>query len=632
MRETVPGGRYRVRTMTRIIAVLNQKGGVGKTTTVANLGAALARRGRRVLLLDLDPQANLTVHVGLEPREAERTTYSLLLGDDDLASVVRDTGVPGLRIVPSTLALANAEIQLASAVGRELILREAIETWLDPLPPLGGGDAPEAGEADFILIDCPPSLGIITMNALCAATDVLLPIQAEFFALQGVAGLLESLKAVQRLNRRARLSLVVPCMVDLRTNLARDVVQEVRQYFGQLVSGTLIRKNVRLAEAPSHGQTIFEYAPGSRGAEDYDNLALEILGGHVDPYDIEPKTRGMVYTEDGEGDDGDDDAESAADEADAEAQAEADSGAGDDEIASATTPDEAVAPESGVEESAVRPAPPSSEAPVAEAVAEVETVASAEPAPDSDVADEGVVAQIAASESIDDEEALTVSMEELHAQLSEALASVEDADSDQVVTGEVGTATTSSGADDETDTPPEGAWIAASSEVESELRAERESAAETGPVEVESKRGPGERAAEQQGSGARLSEQRTSADRPPLEQATTDEASTHAAPTEEPMTDEDTAACDAERSSDDRSPTESRLPVADDQDGGAIAGSTSGSDDRALASPSTDESAPPSESRPAPRSAPEPAAVSATRDDDARKSSKRSVWTRWLGL
>ena len=254
---------------TRIIAVLNQKGGVGKTTTCVNLGAALARRGQEVLLLDMDPQANLTVHVGIDPRTVERTTYSLLLGRHDLAPAVRRTATAGLSVVPSTLALANAEIQLASAVGRELILRDAVEGYLGPQP---------SPKADFVLIDCPPSLGILTMNALCAATDVLLPIQAEFFALQGVAGILESLKAVQRLNRGLKLSIVVPCMVDKRRTLARDVIEEVRNYFGSLVTQTCIRVNVKLAEAPSHGKTIFEYDPASNGARDYAALAGEVLG------------------------------------------------------------------------------------------------------------------------------------------------------------------------------------------------------------------------------------------------------------------------------------------------------------------------------------------------------------------
>jgi len=306
---------------TRIIAVLNQKGGVGKTTTCVNLGAALARRGKRVLLIDMDPQANLTVHFGFEPPRLPRTTYSLLLSQHGLAEAVQQTGVPGLVVVPSTLALANAEIQLASTVGRELVLREALEAWLHPgaapdeQPFAGivlGGTSPtptptpvshesldEGGEptsgsqtgapsgptADFVLIDCPPSLGTLTMNALCAAGEVLLPIQTEFFALQGVAGILESIKAVQRLNRSLRLSMVVPSMVDRRTTLARDVIDEVRAYFPKLTTRTEIRKNVKLAEAPSHGKTIFEWDPRCNGAKDYDALAAEVLGDPDDEPD-----------------------------------------------------------------------------------------------------------------------------------------------------------------------------------------------------------------------------------------------------------------------------------------------------------------------------------------------------------
>jgi chromosome partitioning protein len=254
---------------TRIFAVLNQKGGVGKTTTCVNLGAALARRGQEVLLIDMDPQANLTVHVGIDPRSVKKSSYSVLLGEDSLADAIRPTSTAGLSVVPSTLGLANAEIQLASAVGRELIMREALEGWLGPRP---------SPRADFVLIDCPPSLGILTMNALCAATDVLLPIQTEFFALQGVAGILESLKAVQRLNRGLKLSMVVPSLVDKRKTLARDVIEEVRAYFGPLVTQTMIRVNVKLAEAPSHGKTIFEYEPSSNGAKDYTALAAEVLG------------------------------------------------------------------------------------------------------------------------------------------------------------------------------------------------------------------------------------------------------------------------------------------------------------------------------------------------------------------
>jgi len=261
---------------TRILSVLNQKGGVGKTTTCVNLGAALARRGQEVVLIDMDPQANLTVHVGVDPRTIDRSTYSLLLGKHGLGEAVVRTATPGLSIVPSTLALANAEIQLASAVGRELILRDAVDDYLGPQP---------SSKADFVLIDCPPSLGILTMNALCASTDVLLPIQAEFFALQGVAGILESLKAVQRLNRALKLSLVVPCMVDKRKTLARDVIEEVRRYFGGLVTQTMIRVNVKLAEAPSHGKTIFEYDASSNGAKDYAALAGEVLGENVPPPD-----------------------------------------------------------------------------------------------------------------------------------------------------------------------------------------------------------------------------------------------------------------------------------------------------------------------------------------------------------
>ncbi|MCG3134801.1 MAG: Nitrogenase iron protein [Planctomycetes bacterium] len=323
--------------MTRIFAVLNQKGGVGKTTTCVNLGAALARRGFRVLLIDMDPQANLTVHLGADLRDIKRSSYSLLLGEHALGAAVRQTKVPGLMYVPSTLALANAEIQLASAVGRELILRENIEAWLED--DSGGAEIPRA---HFILIDCPPSLGILTMNALCAANEVILPIQTEFFALQGIAGILESLKAVQRLNRGLRLSMVVPCMWDRRTTLARDVIAEVENYFGKLVAKTRIRNNVKLAEAPSHGQTIFEYDASSNGAKDYTQLAKEILGEPVEVEKDEPKPARRGWRPPEDDDEAVAEAPSAADRAEETRSGEATS---DDAASDGASADEATSDE-----------------------------------------------------------------------------------------------------------------------------------------------------------------------------------------------------------------------------------------------------------------------------------------------
>ncbi len=252
----------------RRIALMNQKGGVGKTTTCLNLGAALTRRGLRVLLLDLDPQANLTVHLDLRPDSLEQSIYDVLLGRATLADLVRPTSTLGLDLVPSSLDLAGAEMELVSAVGREQVLKEAVarleETAAEPY--------------DFLLVDCPPSLGLLSVNALTAVREVLVPLQAEFFALQGMARLREVVDLVdKRLNPGLSILGILPSMVDSRTTLSREVLAEIRSYFGAVVFGTAIRRNVKLAEASSHGRTVFEYAPGSNGAADYAALAEEVL-------------------------------------------------------------------------------------------------------------------------------------------------------------------------------------------------------------------------------------------------------------------------------------------------------------------------------------------------------------------
>jgi chromosome partitioning protein len=250
----------------RVIAVFNHKGGVGKTTTVANLGAGLARRGRRVLLVDVDPQACLTVHFGLDPERAEKTIYDVLCRDLPFGSAVRELEGQALLGVPSHLDLAGAELELATTMGRERILRDAIERYLG-----------ETKGIDYVLFDCPPSLGILTVNALAAADEVFVPLQTEFLALRGVGKLVEVVTLVRRrLNPNVRISGILPTLSRTGTLLAREVQEEITRHFGSKVFKTKIRSNVKLAEAPSHGQSIFAYAPTSSGAEDYAALAKEV--------------------------------------------------------------------------------------------------------------------------------------------------------------------------------------------------------------------------------------------------------------------------------------------------------------------------------------------------------------------
>jgi chromosome partitioning protein len=248
------------------IAVINQKGGVGKTTTTVNLGAALAKSGFRVLLLDMDPQANLTVHVDKRPDLESHTLTSLLVEDTPLQALVQPTTLPNLAVVPSDTSLAGVEQVLANRIGRETILREALEAF------------PAAKDFDFVLFDCPPSLGVLSANALVAADWVVIPMQAEYLSLQGMAKLLEVIQLVQkRLNPALQIACVLPCMLDARTNLSTEVLREIDAHFGSLLATTRIRNNVKLAEAPSFGRTIFEHAPDSNGARDYEAFAAEFL-------------------------------------------------------------------------------------------------------------------------------------------------------------------------------------------------------------------------------------------------------------------------------------------------------------------------------------------------------------------
>jgi chromosome partitioning protein len=260
----------------RSIAIMNQKGGVGKTTTAVNVSAALADTGQRVCLIDLDPQAHATLHFGIEPRPQTLSIYDVLTGKTGLAEVRRQVA-EHLWVVGSHLDLAAAEIELAGVVGREVILRDK----------LGEDDA----EFDYLFVDCPPSLGILTLNALAAVEEVFIPLQPHFLALHGLSKLLETIELVaRRLNGRLRLSGVILCMYDAGTRLAAEVGQDVDEFFRRarghqtpwantVTFQTRIRRNVRLAEAPSFGQSIFQYAPGSNGAEDYRQLAQEILAG-----------------------------------------------------------------------------------------------------------------------------------------------------------------------------------------------------------------------------------------------------------------------------------------------------------------------------------------------------------------
>ncbi len=254
----------------RRIAIVNQKGGVGKTTTAVNLGAALARAGRRVVVVDLDPQANLTMHLGLEPRTGEPSIYSLLCGEHELADVVRPTKTAGLAVAPSNIDLSGAELELAARLGRETLLRDAVDRWV--------GAAGQTEPADYLLIDCPPSLGLLAINGLVAAHEVFIALQTEFFALQGMSKLVEITNLIRRsLNPKLEITGIVPCLYDSRLRLAREVLAEIRQFFPETVFRRCVGTNIKLAEAPSYGSTIFEYAPESSGARDYALLAEEVL-------------------------------------------------------------------------------------------------------------------------------------------------------------------------------------------------------------------------------------------------------------------------------------------------------------------------------------------------------------------
>jgi chromosome partitioning protein len=250
----------------RVMAVANQKGGVGKTTTAINLGAALAELGYRVLLVDLDPQGNATTGLGINSRNLEATIYDVLLHDVPMEDAVEPTSLRNLFVVPATIDLAGAEIELVPVFSRELRLRRAIE--------------PITADFDYIMIDCPPSLGLLTVNGLAAAGEVIVPIQCEYYALEGLSQLLRNVNLIQtNLNPRLEVSTIVLTMYDARTRLAEQVVQEVRRHFGAKVCRHVVPRTVRLSEAPSFGQPIILFDSTSRGALAYRELAKEVSGG-----------------------------------------------------------------------------------------------------------------------------------------------------------------------------------------------------------------------------------------------------------------------------------------------------------------------------------------------------------------
>ena len=247
-----------------VLAVANQKGGVGKTTTVINLGAYLAELGQRVLLVDLDPQANVTSGLGFDKGAIASSVYEAIVGEVGLADAVLHTTQPSLDLVPSALRLAGAEVEMVGLMARE----QRLARVLRPLLP----------DYDFVLIDCSPSLGLLTVNALTAATGVLIPIQCEYLALEALGQLLNTVSLIRdNLNPRLHVFGIVMTMYDARTNLSQQVVEEVRSHFPDLIFSAVVPRNVRLSEAPSYGRSIFAYDPASRGAQAYRALAVEVV-------------------------------------------------------------------------------------------------------------------------------------------------------------------------------------------------------------------------------------------------------------------------------------------------------------------------------------------------------------------
>ena len=246
-----------------LVCIANQKGGVGKTTTAVNLAAALALRGHRILVVDVDPQANATTGLGLDHRAVEASTYDLLLEDAPLESVVKPTAIPGLFCAPASLDLAGAEVELVSSIARERKLAEGLD---------GASE-----HYDLVFLDCPPSLGLLTVNALAAAWDLIVPVQCEYYALEGLGQLLGNAERVRRgLNADLRIAGFLMTMYDARTKLSAQVADEVRGHFGELVFSTVVPRSVRLSEAPSFGEPVLTLDPSSRGSISYRLLAVEV--------------------------------------------------------------------------------------------------------------------------------------------------------------------------------------------------------------------------------------------------------------------------------------------------------------------------------------------------------------------
>ena len=250
--------------MAKIICVANQKGGVGKTTTAVNLSACVAQLGKRVLLIDIDPQGNTTSGLGVNKNKLETSVYDVLINDVDAAEAVRDTMIETLKLMPSRMELAGAEVELVNLLAREQRLKNAI--------------APIRNQYDYIFVDCPPSLSLLTLNALGAADTVLVPIQCEYYALEGVTSLMNTVGRVKKtMNPRLEIEGVLLTMLDGRTNLGLQVVEQVKKHFRKEVFATTIPRNVRLGEAPSHGMPIHLYDPKSTGAQAYQALAKEVI-------------------------------------------------------------------------------------------------------------------------------------------------------------------------------------------------------------------------------------------------------------------------------------------------------------------------------------------------------------------
>ncbi|MDQ0190943.1 ParA family protein [Alicyclobacillus cycloheptanicus] len=249
----------------RIIAVANQKGGVGKTTTAVNLGACLADLGRKVLLIDIDPQGNTTSGLGINKADVKHCIYDVIINDVPVEDAILPTQVQNLFLLPATIQLAGAEIELVPTISREVRLRRAVN--------------PLRSRFDYILIDCPPSLGLLTVNALTASDSVLIPIQCEYYALEGLSQLLNTIRLVQKhLNTTLEVEGVLLTMLDARTNLGLQVIEDVKKFFRDKVYRTIIPRNVRLSEAPSHGRPVIHYDSRSKGAETYMDLAKEVIG------------------------------------------------------------------------------------------------------------------------------------------------------------------------------------------------------------------------------------------------------------------------------------------------------------------------------------------------------------------